>query len=373
MKLRSYLLIANGVSIGVILIALFVCYHYMLLHWGETLLLGSVTACAALISAVVHAFLTRPLVMSLRRLTEEASRVADGNFDGEVPLLGPREFRQLAAQFADMSGKLRDSFERLQSSEASRRELVANVSHDLRTPMASIQAFVEALEDDVIRDRETFYRYLQTIRLETRRLSRLIDDLFQLSRLHADAVTWAPEPCHADSLIIETLQSLSLQFDEKRLEVDVLIPERLPPLLAMPYEVKRVLANLLENAIRHSPAGGRLTLEAKCVSEERVEGAMGKRAAGETVEAETATGSERKELVRVTIADEGEGIAADDQAHIFERFYRADRARSRAGGGGAGLGLAIAASIVAMHGGTIGVDSEPGRGSRFWFTIPIAG
>lgn len=400
MRLRSYLLIANGVSIGVILIVLFVCYRFMLLDWSETVLLGSVTACAAFISAVVHACLTRPLESSLRRLTDEVSRVAEGNFDGEVPLQGPLEFRQLSAQFTDMSRKLRDSFERLHSSEASRRELVANVSHDLRTPMASIQAFVEALQDDVIHDRETFDRYLRTIRLETRRLDRLIDDLFQLSQLHAEAIVWAPEPCHADSLIVETLQSLSLQIGEKGLEVDVRLPDNLPPLYAMPFELKRVLANLLQNAIHHSPAEGKLRVEVEPVNGEWEEpgasqaakeaGTSGPEAAVKWMKAGTtkASGSAGRSAaptelasagdaairtyIRFTIADEGDGISEADQARIFERFYRADRARSRTGGEGAGLGLAIAASIVAMHGGAIGVESEPGCGSRFWFTIPAA-
>ena len=121
----------------------------------------------------------------------------------EVPRIGPQEFQQLAAQFNQMSVKLRDIFDQLRSSEEARSELIANVSHDLRTPMASIQAFVEALQDDVIQDRGTFDRYLQTIRLETRRLSELISDLFELSRLDADARELRQQNNAVDSLLLE--------------------------------------------------------------------------------------------------------------------------------------------------------------------------
>jgi signal transduction histidine kinase len=342
MKLRAYVLLANGVSIGIILLSLLVCYRYMLLNGSETALLLSVTLGAAAVSFGVHYALTRRLETSLQRLTEETGRIAEGHFDGMAPVVGPVEFRRLAERFNEMSRKLSDSFERLRSSEASRRELVANVSHDLRTPLASVQSFVEALQDDVVQDRETFDRYLRTIRHETQRLNRLIDDLFELSQLHAGARVWQPERCHADSLIVETLQSLELQLEEKRLDVRVSLPDEMPPLLAMPFELKRVLANLLQNAIRHSPEKGCIRVEASPLPDRR--------------------------YVLIAVEDEGEGIAPDERDRIFERLYRSDRSRARASGG-AGLGLAIAKSIVELHGGSIGVEPRQGGGSRFWFTV----
>ncbi|WP_248928249.1 sensor histidine kinase [Paenibacillus hamazuiensis] len=345
MKLRSYLLIASTVSLTIILVSLFVCYRYMLLEWNEVMLLGSVTIGAAAVSLVVHFILTRPLETSIRAMSEEASRIAGGHFEGQVPLTGPQEFRQLAARFNQMSAELQISFERLHASESSRRELVANVSHDLRTPMTSIQSFVEALEDDIIQDKETFERYLQTIRLETKRLSRLIDELFELSRLQAGSLEWAPEPCHVDSLIIEALQSHAIQFEEKMLKVSANVLDGVPQVLVMPFEIKRVLANLLENAIMHTPIGETLTVEAKPAA--------------------------KSGYVRISVSDQGKGVPESDRERIFERFYRVDAARTRKSGG-AGLGLAIAKSIVERHGGEIGVEREEPRGSRFWFTVPQA-
>ncbi|MBO8165031.1 MAG: HAMP domain-containing protein [Brevibacillus sp.] len=344
MKLRTYLLIANGSSILLILLCLLVSYIKMFLSLEETIWLGSITVTAGVLSFLLHFFLTRPLEKALLRITEQSRRLAEGDFAVAVPQIGPREFHMLASQFNEMSRKLEKSFRQLQASEASRRELVANVSHDLRTPLASIQSFVEALQDDVIKDEETFQRYLRTIKLETKRLSSLIDDLFHLSRLESGMEEFRPEPFYADSLILETLQGLTIQIEEKQIQVAVDIPERLPPVLVMPEKIRRAIANLVENAIRHSPVGGLITI--------RVE---------ETDDS----------FIKVSIADKGEGIPAAEQARIFERFYRTDKARSRAKGG-AGLGLAIVRAIVFEHQGSLGVESAVGQGSCFWFTIPKA-
>ncbi|MCY9669664.1 ATP-binding protein [Paenibacillus alginolyticus] len=346
MKLRIYLLIASGVSTSIILLTLFICYRYMLLNWKDVVLLTTVTLGAASVSMLIHYFMTRPLEKAIHAITEETTHISEGHFEGQVPQIGPAEFQRLADQFNRMTGKLNESFQKLRTAEASRKELVANVSHDLRTPMASIQAFVEALQDDVIQDKETFARYLQTIRLETGRLDGLIQELFKLSQLDAGGTEFVPERYHVDHLLLDGLQSLAFQLEEKQLQVDVDMPDRLPPVAIMPQEMKRVLANILDNAIRHSPVGGTIEIKVEQISEQ---------------------------YVQLDILDHGQGIDEEDSSKIFDRFYRADPSRTRASGG-AGLGLAIAKSIVHLHGGTIGVDSHTGEeehGSRFWFTLPI--
>jgi two-component system sensor histidine kinase SaeS len=242
-----------------------------------------------------------------------------------------------------MSRKLNESFQQLHSSEVSRRELIANVSHDLRTPLASIQSFVEALQDDLIEDPDTYKRYLSTIRLETQRLSGLINDLFDLSRREAGAESFEPGAYHLDDLIVETLQSHLLQIKEKGIEVEGVIPEHLPPVSIMPNEIKRVVSNLLHNALRHSPEGGKIVIRALMPEDG---------------------------YVKVIVEDQGEGIAEEEQVRLFERFYRTDQSRSRASGG-SGLGLAITKSIVEIHGGEVGVSSKLGEGSLFWFTVPV--
>ncbi|MGN7764393.1 sensor histidine kinase [Paenibacillus sp. 22594] len=343
LRLRSYLLLLNGVSIAVILVSVSIIYRYMLLTWNEYMLITGITVGAACVSLIIHALLTRPLARWIRVLAGETERVASGDFNIDIPRIGPQEFQQLAAQFNQMSSRLRGLFDRLHASEEARSELIANISHDLRTPMASIQSFVEALQDDVIQDPVTYDRYLQTIRLETRRLSALIDELFSLSRLDAEVVELKQQSAAVDSLILEVLQSHYLHLSEKHIEVDVRVPEELGAVWVDSFEIKRALGNLLQNAIRFSPDASTIVVEAKEYANAYVE---------------------------LSIADQGPGIAEVSRNRIFERFYRDDPSRTREGGGTAGLGLAIVKSIVQRHGGEVGVVSQEGKGSRFWLTVP---
>lgn len=311
------------------------------------MILSTVTLGAAVVSMGIHYIMTRPLEKAIHAITQETTRISEGHFEGIVPHKGPAEFQRLADQFNHMSGKLKESFGKLRSAETSRRELVANVSHDLRTPMASILAFVEALEDDVIQDKATFERYLRTIRLETGRLDALIQELFKLSQLDAGGTDFVPKPYHVDQLLVDGLQSLAFQLEGKQLKVTVDLPDYLPPVTIMPQEMKRVLANILGNAIRYSPVGGSITIKVEQMADP---------------------------YLKLLIQDQGQGIEEKDADKIFDRFYRSDPSRTRVSGG-AGLGLAIAKSIVQLHGGTIGMDSRAGlgegNGSTFWFTIPV--
>ncbi|THF72797.1 sensor histidine kinase [Cohnella fermenti] len=343
MKLRTNLLLANLTGICVLLICLFVSYSRMLLSIEQLYWLSSVTAVIGLLSFILQHLLTRPLEKSIARITQQTKKVADGDFDTEVPSIGPLEFKVLAQQFNEMSLKLKASFDHLYNSESARRELISNISHDLRTPLASIQAFVEALEDEIIKDEATFRRYLRTIRLETRRLGELIHDLFELSSMEAHGEMFAPLPYHLDEVLISTLESFSLHLEEKQLKVKIEMPDRLPAANMMPAQIKRVLSNLLQNAIQYSPAGGKIVLSAARLNES---------------------------FLNISVADEGEGMEAEETSRIFERFYRVDKSRSKSSGG-AGLGLAISKSIVQLHGGEIGVRSSKGAGSCFWFTLPI--
>jgi two-component system sensor histidine kinase SaeS len=343
MKLRTNLLLANLTGIGVLLICLFISYSKMLLSIEQLYWLSSVTAGIGLLSFVLQHLLTRPLEKAIERITQQTKRIAEGDFHTEVPSIGPIEFKILANQFNEMSGKLKESFDHLHSSEAARRELVANVSHDLRTPLASIQSFVEALEDDVIKDQDTFKRYLQTIRLETKRLGGLIHDLFELSSMESQVEVFEPQPYHMDELLVNTLEGFSLHLEEKNLHVDIEIPDKLPAVHVMPFKIRRVLSNLLQNAIQYSPRDGRIVLSAVPWEDT---------------------------FLKITISDQGEGMEDSEASRIFERFYRIDKSRNKSSGG-AGLGLAIAKSIVDLHGGDIGVESSKGEGSCFWFTLPI--
>ncbi|RBW70698.1 HAMP domain-containing sensor histidine kinase [Bacillus taeanensis] len=342
MKLRTQLLLANALSIVIIFVFLIISYMRMFLSNDAVIVLSFVTIGAGVVSFIAHSFFIRPIEKSVQFISSESKKVAKGNFDGKVPSSGPLEFQQLAENFNEMSKQLNDSFTKIKKSEASRRELIANISHDLRTPLSSIQSFVEALQDDVIQDEASFERYLATIQLETKQLSELINDLFQLSELDAGSETYHPHPYHVDSLIVETLQNLLLQLEENRTEVNVVIPEKLPAAAVMPEKIKRVLINLIQNAVRYSPRGSVIQLKADESS---------------------------REWIKISISDQGEGISESEYSQIFDRFYRVEKSRSKEKGG-SGLGLAIAKSIVELHGGQIGVHSREGGGSTFWFTIP---
>lgn len=344
-KLRTYIMLANALSLAVVLALLFFCYSRMLLEAETFFWLSGATLAAGLLSFALHYMLIRPLERSLNRIGEASREIASGLLGVEVPIVGTAEFRQLAERFNGMSRQLETSFARLRQAETSRRELVANVAHDLRTPLALLQSHAEALQDGLIQDRDELDRYLDTIRSESVRLGSLVQDLFELSRLDAGAIEFMPEPVDLEDVLVAALNAYAPRLEAKRLEVRVSLPEPSPLVLATVSGVRRIVGNLLDNAVRHSPEG-----------------------AGIRISAERAGGS----MLIVRMQDEGPGVPADEQERIFERFYRGDAARRRDGSGG-GLGLAIAKSLAEMQGGEIGVDVAPsGSGSIFWFTVPLA-
>jgi signal transduction histidine kinase len=224
--------------------------------------------------------------------------------------------------------------------ERLRTDLIAWVSHDLQTPLASMRAILEAISDGVVEDPETVKRYLNTAQRDVRSLSALIDDLFQMAQLDAGGIPLEKEDASLADLISDTLESFSALASQQVITLEGSAEVDVDPVLMDTQRIGRVLNNLIGNALRHTPTGGQVAVNA--------------RRAGSSVE--------------VTIRDSGEGIRAEDLPNIFESFYRGEKSRSRATGG-AGLGLAIARGIVRAHGGEIRVESQPGD-TRFIFTLP---
>ncbi|ULO05211.1 HAMP domain-containing protein [Paenibacillus sp. 19GGS1-52] len=347
MKLRTYLLLANTISIAFIIILLVAFYRYMLLSMGQFIWLTTATIGAGVVSVLLHFLLLRPLEAAVRRIGEGARRIAAGDLQARIEHSGLKEFKQLADQFNHMGSSLEESFRQVKAAESAQRELVANMAHDLRTPLASVQSYVEALEDDIIQDEGTFRNYLATIRTETVRLGILIQDLFELSTL--DKVRQEPEELKlsiAEDVLVELLPRFTKPMDMKSLQFNVKLPDRPLRLRIAPRHLQRILQNLLENAIRHSPKDGKLSITAEELEDK---GGM---------------------IVRFTVSDEGEGISVEERELIFERFYRSDHSRSREGGG-AGLGLSIAKLLVEQNGGRIGVLQASPQGSEFWFTLEV--
>jgi signal transduction histidine kinase len=231
--------------------------------------------------------------------------------------------------------------------DRARRDLVAAVSHDLRTPLASTRALIEALADGVAADPQTERRYLSSASRELAHLSRLVDDLFELARIDARMLQLSLEEASLHDLISDTISSFQPQADQRGVRLVGEVVGDVDPVLANPSRLQRVLHNLVSNALRHTPADGTVALRATPEGEE----------------------------VRVEVSDTGEGITAEDLPRVFERSFRGEQSRTRPkkdGSPGAGLGLAIARGLIEAHGGTMDVDSDLGRGSRFCFTLKRA-
>ncbi|WP_338554232.1 HAMP domain-containing sensor histidine kinase [Paenibacillus sp. KS-LC4] len=369
MRLRPYLMLVNTISIAFIIILLLLFYRYMLLTREQFEWLTLATVGAGVVSGLIYFMLVRPLEVSVRRVREGAERIAEGDLQARIEQSGLKEFKQLADQFNRMGASLEESFRQVKAAESSQRELVANMAHDLRTPLASVQSYVEALEDGIIQDEETFRGYLATIRTETIRLGELIQDLFDLSTLDAERKEEGPrQEAVVEDVLIELLPRFAKPMEQKDLQLKVKLPERPLSLLIEPRHLQRILQNLLENAVRHSPRGSLILIEAEVLADTADTDHVSLAAAARP---ETSQRRELK-LVRFTVSDEGDGVPEAERERIFERFYRLDRSRNRQSGG-AGLGLAIAKLLVEQYGGRIGVKQAGMQGSMFWFIMHEAG
>jgi signal transduction histidine kinase len=230
--------------------------------------------------------------------------------------------------------------ERLEASEAQRRTLLADVSHELRTPLAVVQGNVEAILDGV---HPADPDHLESILEETRVLSRLVDDLRTITQSEAGRLALHREPTDLDVLVSDATGSFETAATAAGVTLSIEVPDDLPILDIDPVRIREVVANLVGNALRHTPSGGRVT----------VSGAL--------------TGAAGRRAVEISVRDTGSGIDPALLPHVFDRFAKAADSR------GSGLGLAIARGLVEAHGGTIGVESAPGDGATFRFTLPVDG
>ena len=273
----------------------------------------------------------RRLAVPLTSLVDAARRVEAGAYDTRVPevVRGPRELRELTRAFNTMTS-------RLEADQRERRSLLADVSHELRTPLAVLRGNLEAIADGVHPADEA---HLAGLIEETHVLERLVDDLRTISLAEAGALPLHREPTDPDVLLGETAASFAAAAADAGVELAVESPADLALLDVDPIRIREVLSNLLANALRHTPRGGRIT-------------------------ASGAPGSDGGSVV-FRVADTGSGIEADLLPHVFERFARGRDSR------GSGLGLAIARDLVTAHGGTITVKSQPGAGTTFEVVLPL--
>lgn len=305
---------------------------------NEALALAALAA--FLVAVAVSIFVSRQVVTPVRELMSASQRIAEGQYHERVHIPGVSDRDEL-----DELGRLALSFNRmatkLEQIEATRRELIGNVAHELRTPLATIKGSMEGLIDGVLPTEATTF---QQIYREADRLQRLVDDLQELSRVEAGAFALQRRPASVNELVLTTITRLERQFEEKGVKLETEVPANLPPVLADEDRIGQVLLNLVGNALQYTPAGGQVRVTA------HREGAE----------------------ANIAVTDSGIGIAAEHLPLLFTRFYRVDKSRSRAGGG-SGIGLTLAKHLVEAHGGRIWTESPgPGQGSTFTFTLPLA-
>jgi signal transduction histidine kinase len=294
--------------------------------WEALLLAGLV----ALLLALLFSY---QILKPIRALTEVANRMEKGDLSQRVKTRAKDEIGKLAHAFNTMA----DSLAR---SEQLRRNMVSDVAHELRTPLTNIRGYLEALQDRVVQPTQEIIASLYE---ESLLLSRLVADLQELSLAEAGQLCLICRPLALEEIIVKAAHALQLQAESKQIAIHIDIPPGLPKIEADPERVGQMLRNLLSNALTHTPVGGEIFVNAWVDGDE----------------------------VRVSVQDSGEGIAAEHLPNIFERFYRADASRARATGG-TGLGLAIVKQMVQAHGGRVGVESHPGQGACFTFTLPLA-
>ena len=319
----------------------------MFISGHDLSLLLTMLTFAATLSVGFGLLCARPLASRIERVRAGTARIAGGELESEVPVEGHDEVAGLADDFNRMARALKEAAEREREMEKARRDLVAAVSHDLRTPLASTRALIEALADGVATDPQAERRYLSSASRELEHLSRLVDDLFELARIDAGLLQLTLEEASLHDMISDTISSFQPQAEQKGVRLAGEIVDDVDPVLANPPRLQRVLHNLVSNAMRHTPADGAVTLRATREGEE----------------------------ARVEVSDTGVGIAAEDLPRVFERSFRGEQSRTRPDkddAPGAGLGLAIARGLIEAHGGTMDVESDLGRGSRFYFTLKRA-
>lgn len=302
---------------------------------------GLVTLAAATLLALL---LTRALSTPIRRIADAAHAVAAGNYKQKLVIDFPSEMREVASAFNDMAVQVAQSRQTM-------RDFVANVSHELKTPLTSIRGFAEAILDGAAGGEEDQRHAVEIIRDESLRMTRMVEQLLDLSKIESGQATLARNPVQIDQVLRACAERLSIAAEQAGVRLICECPP-LPTTTGDGDRLAQVFTNLLDNALKHTPAGGKITASARVVAE--------------------AEGGLTRQEVEIAVTDTGQGIPAGDLNRVFERFYQVDKSRARSRGG-TGLGLAICKSIVDAHGGRIWAESVEGLGSRFVVRLPAGG
>jgi two-component system sensor histidine kinase BaeS len=327
LQLVGLALLAVGLPLAAVILGGLVMFH---MHDDVKIL--AVAAASASTALAAALLLGARITHRIRGLETAAQKLSGGELTARADVSGPRELEHLSQAFNSMAANVEALFD-------ARRQLVAWASHDLRTPVASIQAMLEAIEDGLASSEE----YLPALRQQTRTLALLVDDLFELARIDAGSLTLELRSTQMSQLVSHCVSGLEAEARARQITLSSQLDEPLPDVRCAPEHVQRVLLNLVTNSLRHTPSDGSIVVRARRRSTE----------------------------LEVSVEDTGSGLSAPAQQRMFERFWRGDASRNRASGG-AGLGLAIARGFIEAQGGRIWAENRPEGGARVAFTLPLA-
>ena len=337
--LARQLALAVAIVVTPVLIALLIVSSLMVISGHAAFLVGLIVLGAGVLAVVAAKLIAGSILRDVESISDGLTAVGNGERDVHIETAAGDELGALAHAANAMIEQLSAEELARDQSDAARRDLVAAVSHDLRTPITSLRLLAEAVQDEIV-DSETRRSYLKRMNTHIDALSSLIDDLFELSRLEAGDIGWSLQQVPLAELVGETVDAMRPQAEAKGVAVFAEVPSALAPAVANPEKLQRVLFNLIQNAIRHTPSDGSVV-----------------------VRAETVGGR-----IEVEVADDGEGIAPEEREQVFDAFFRGGTGAARSGSG-AGLGLAVSRAIIEAHGGQIWLADAP-AGTRVRFSVP---
>jgi signal transduction histidine kinase len=341
-SLSRQLALAVAIVVAPVLVALVVVGLLMVVSGHAALLVALIVLAAGALAVLAAKLVADSILRDVGAISDGLTAVGRGQRDVRIETAVGDELDELARAANAMIERLAAEEAARDQSDAARRDLVAAVSHDLRTPITSLRLLAEAVQDEIV-DSDTRRAYLTRMNTHIDALSSLIDDLFELSRLEAGDIGWTLQHVPLGELVGETVEAMKAQAEAKGVAVLAEVPDALAPARANPEKLQRVLFNLIQNAIRHTPADGSVVVRAEPVADR----------------------------IEVEVADNGEGIAPEEREHVFDAFFRGGAGAARSGSG-AGLGLAVSRAIVEAHGGRIWLADAP-TGTRVRFSLPAVG
>lgn len=329
------LIVGYIISVLITIAAVFLAVNKMVIAQSSGFLIILITLCASLLGIMVNLILMRPTIKSLERLREQARDISKNNFSTMDEIVAPSEFKELSQDFNAMSAKLKETFKSLKDSENEKDEIIAQLSHDIKTPITSIKATVEGILDGIIAPEE-ISDYLGTIDRQTDRLNNLVEELSYLSLNQVNKVETEQETIFLDQLLIETMSEFQLTLEREKRKVAIDVTPTGAKIISDRDKLSRIVYNLINNALKYSQEGTPLKVSARFESNE----------------------------VTISVTDSGLGISTEELQNIFRRLYRVEGSRNM-NTGGHGLGLYIAQELAHQLNGEIRVKSEYGIGSTF--------